>query len=217
VAVSGEDIVKAASHELGDPYVFGAEGPSAFDCSGLVEYVFHKYGIKTPRVAADQANFGTEVPRAKIAPGDLIFFNWHGGSRADHVGIYAGNGEMIHAPHSGTTVKRVKLNSYYWANEIHIRRFPGVTGGPATSASADAFGLPGVSDLPGVNTLTGALANIARSAAGLAEGAASVGKAADMVTKLFLPSNVLRAVMGLFGVAFLLIGIFFMSREVREK
>lgn len=216
MAVSGEDIVNAASKEIGDPYVFGATGPNSFDCSGLVEYVFHHFGIKTPRIAADQAGFGTEIPRAKIQPGDLIFFDWDGHGRADHVGIYAGNGEMIHAPHTGTTVKRVKLSSYYWSNEVHIRRFPGVTGGPASSDGGGILGAIGDAALSPIKGATGALEAIGSAARDMATSAASVGKVADAVTRLFLPSSILRGAMAVAGTGFLLIGIFFLSREARQ-
>lgn len=218
MSVSGADIVNTAAKELGDPYVFGAEGPNRFDCSGLVQYVFKQFGIKTPRVAADQAHFGSSVSRAKIQPGDLIFFNWGGQGKVDHVGIYAGSGQMIHAPHSGTVVKKVKLTNYHWANMSGIRRFPGVTGGPATveASSGVAGAVAGaVGALPGSATLTDAVKGIAGSAAGIAEGIGSVGRTAELVTKMFLPSNILRGVMGLFGALFLLLGIFFLSREVR--
>lgn len=223
MSVSGTDVVKEASKYLGDPYVFGAEGPNTFDCSGLVEYVYRKFGIKTPRVAADQAHFGVPITRAKIQPGDLIFFNWHGGSSADHVGIYAGNGEMIHAPHTGTVVKRVKLNSYYWANNIAIRRFPGVTNGPADSTGllgqiGDAIsGIGNALNPVGEATgIAGALTGIASSAADIGRSALSVGRVADTVLKLFLPSNMMRAAAWVMGSLFILLGIFFLSREVRN-
>lgn len=223
MSVSGADIVNDAAKELGDPYVFGAEGPNAFDCSGLVEYVFRKHGIKTPRVAADQAHFGVPVARSKIQPGDLLFFNWGGGSKAEHVGIYAGNGEMIHAPHTGTVVKRVKLGPHYWANNIAIRRFPGVTNGPADSTGLlGQIGdtISGIAD--GLNPagaatgIAGALTGISSGLADIGRSALSVGKVADAVMKLFLPSNLMRAAAWVMGSIFILLGIFFLSREVRN-
>lgn len=216
MSVSGADVVSAAAKEMGDPYVFGAEGPNAFDCSGLVEYVYRKFGIKTPRIAADQAHYGTAVTRANIQPGDLIFFNWSGGQRAEHVGIYAGNGEMIHAPHTGTVVKRVKLGPSYWANEVAIRRMPGVTGGPADSSGLlDKVGAA-VGALNPATGLTGALGGIASGVADMAGAALSIGKVAESITKLFLPSSIMRAAAALMGAVFLLLGIFFLSREVRD-
>lgn len=220
MSVSGADIVSMAANELGDPYVFGAEGPNSFDCSGLVEYVFKKFGIKTPRIAADQAHFGTAVPRAKIQAGDLIFFNWGGGSRAEHVGIYAGNNQMIHAPHTGTVVKKVKLGDSYWANAIAVRRFPGVTGGPVDNSAAlgkagEIVGQLADNIKSSNGGLTGALANIAAGIGEMASSALSVGKVAESVLKLFLPTTLMRAAAGLMGAVFLLLGIFFLTREAR--
>lgn len=212
--VSGEEIVQAAAKEMGDPYVWGAEGPNSFDCSGLVEYVFKKFGIKTPRIAADQAHYGQAIAKKDIRPGDLIFFNWNNGSRASHVGIYAGGGYMIHAPHSGTVVKKVKLSSYYWANSVGIRRFPGVKGGPADSETIIDKITGGAAGA--ATGLTGALGNIAGGLADIARAALSVGKVADSVARFFLPSNMLRAGAWVAGSVFILLGIFFLSREVRN-
>lgn len=223
MAVSGSTIVNLASKELGDPYVFGAEGPNSFDCSGLVEYVFKHVGIKTPRVAADQAHFGTAIPKAKIQPGDLIFFNWSGHGAAEHVGIYAGDGYMIHAPHSGTVVKKVKLTSYYWANEVAIRRFPGVTGGPDTSdaggaaaAIAGAVG-QGAGAIQGDSGITGAVKGVVSELGNIAAGVGQVGKVAELVTRAFMPSNILRGAAALLGTLFILMGVFFLSREARNS
>lgn len=215
--VAGQDIVNRAAAEIGDPYIFGAEGPNAFDCSGLVQYVFSKFGVRTPRVAADQANFGKPISRANLQPGDLIFFNWGGTGKVDHVGIYAGNGEMIHAPNSRSKVKRQKLTSYYWANASGYRRFPGVQGGPSTSEPSGIGGTIGsiIGGLPGADNLSDSVKGIAGSLGSIAEGVGQVGKVAELTTKAFLPSNILRGVMGLFGALFLLLGIFFLSREVR--
>lgn len=220
MSVSGADIVAYAREQIGDPYVFGATGPNRFDCSGLVEYVYKHFGVKTPRIAADQANFGTAVQWGKMQPGDLIFFNWSGGSRAEHVGIYSGNGKMIEAPHTGDHVKEIPLNSYLRANSIGVRRFPGVTGGPADSSSrlgddlkAVGAGLGGLNPASG---LTGALSSIAGGVSDIASAATSIGKVGEAVMKLFLPSTIMRAAAALFGTIFVLIGIFFLTREARQ-
>lgn len=226
MAVSGSKIVDLAEKELGDPYVFGAEGPNSFDCSGLIEYVFKHVGIRTPRVAADQAHFGKPIARANIQPGDLIFFNWSGHGRAEHAGIYAGNGYMIHAPHTGTVVKKVKLNSYYWANEIAIRRFPGVVGGPDSSETADAAQAAAdaaagavtgaVGGSGGGGGITGAIRGVGAELGKVASGVASVGKVAELVTRAFMPSNLLRGFAAVIGTLFILMGVWFLSREARN-
>lgn len=89
----------ACSH-LGDPYRYGATGPSSFDCSGFTLRSWQAGGVTLPRTAAEQAGAGTRVSVSSLRPGDLIFFY----SPISHVGIYLGNGLMIHSPHTGDVV-----------------------------------------------------------------------------------------------------------------
>jgi cell wall-associated NlpC family hydrolase len=99
--------VNAALAEQGKPYVWGAAGPDSFDCSGLTMWAWGKAGVSLPHNAASQQSMGTPVPQSQLAPGDLVFF----GSPAYHVGMYIGNGMMVHAPTSGENVKVVSLSS----------------------------------------------------------------------------------------------------------
>ncbi|GAA3615988.1 hypothetical protein GCM10022419_121590 [Nonomuraea rosea] len=105
--IAGEQIaaVLAYAHaQLGKPYLWGAEGPAAFDCSGLTMRAYQAAGISIPRVAADQWRHGPPIPSGREQPGDLAFFN----RQADgpgHVGLVIGNGQMIHAPNRRTVVK----------------------------------------------------------------------------------------------------------------
>lgn len=107
----GQAIVNTAMQYLGVPYVWGGTSPNGFDCSGLVQYVCAKNGISVNRVAADQRNNGTYVSRENLQPGDLVFFGKSG--NIHHVGIYVGNGNMIHAPQTGDVVKISSINTEY--------------------------------------------------------------------------------------------------------
>lgn len=91
---------------LGKPYVWGAEGPNSFDCSGLVCYVYAQLGIRLPRVTYSQVRCGRAVSPGALAAGDLVFFRHNA-----HVGIYLGGGWFIHAPRTGDVVKISALSS----------------------------------------------------------------------------------------------------------
>lgn len=110
----GQAIVNTAMQYLGVPYVWGGTSPSGFDCSGLVQYVCAKNGISVSRVADAQATNGTYVSRENLQPGDLVFFA--NGGYIHHVGIYIGNGQMIHAPQTGDVVKISSINTPYRLN-----------------------------------------------------------------------------------------------------
>jgi hypothetical protein len=104
-------ILRAAASRIGVPYVWGATGPGSFDCSGLVQWSFAHAGIRMPRVSQQQFFTGPHVPYSAARPGDLLF--WHydptDPTNVDHVAIYAGNGMMIVAPHTGDYVKYVAV------------------------------------------------------------------------------------------------------------
>ena len=107
----GQAIVNSAMKYLGVPYVWGGTSPKGFDCSGLVQYVCRQNGISVNRVAADQRRNGVYVSRENLQPGDLVFFAK--GGYIHHVGIYVGNGNMIHAPQTGDVVKISSINTSY--------------------------------------------------------------------------------------------------------
>lgn len=92
-------VVAYARAQLGKPYLFGATGPDAFDCSGLTLSAWAAVGVHLPRIASDQANAGTRTTRDALVPGDLIVSNNYG-----HVQLYIGDGNVIEAAHPGTTV-----------------------------------------------------------------------------------------------------------------
>ncbi|ONH30205.1 C40 family peptidase [Pseudofrankia asymbiotica] len=101
--------VAEAYRQIGKPYVWGAEGPNEFDCSGLTQWVWAKAGVHLPHYTGDQWNAGRHVSRDQLIPGDLVFFN----GSLDHVGIYIGNDQMIHAPHTGAVVR---VESVWWSS-----------------------------------------------------------------------------------------------------
>ncbi len=115
----GQAIVDLAKAQLGKPYVWGAEGPNNFDCSGLTCYVYGKVGIKLPRVSRDQYNVGSNVNYSNLKQGDLLFSSTDKSGNITHVGIYIGNGEMIHSPKPGDVIQRTNINSSYW-QKAHV-------------------------------------------------------------------------------------------------
>jgi cell wall-associated NlpC family hydrolase len=109
VAPSGaaQKAVDTALAQVGDPYVWGASGPDAFDCSGLTQYAYSAAGVSLPHSSSSQSRMGTPVSRDQLQPGDLVFFY----SPVSHVGMYIGNGQMVHASTSGQPVKVASLDS----------------------------------------------------------------------------------------------------------
>lgn len=93
--------VAAARQMLGAPYVWGATGPNAFDCSGLMQYAYGRAGVSLPRTSQEQLNAGQHVPLSQARPGDLVIYR----SDASHVAMYVGDGEVIHAPYPGARVR----------------------------------------------------------------------------------------------------------------
>lgn len=107
VEPSGTQVVADARQFLGLPYLWAGTSGFGYDCSGLTYSVYRQFGISLDRDAADQARQGRPVARNDLQPGDLVFFDF--GSGIDHVGIYAGNGNMIDSPHTGAAVELVPL------------------------------------------------------------------------------------------------------------
>ncbi len=106
-----EQAVAFAYSKLGDAYVYGATGPSVFDCSGLAQASWASAGVSIPRTTYSQVASLPSVPLSSIQPGDLLFFDGDG-----HVGIYVGGGYLIDAPTTGSFVEKVALAGWYQAN-----------------------------------------------------------------------------------------------------
>jgi cell wall-associated NlpC family hydrolase len=113
----GARAVAEAARHVGQPYVYGANGPRAFDCSGFVQYVFSRVGLSLPRTSAAQAAVARPVAQRDRRPGDLIMMAPRG--RVSHVGIYAGGNTMWVARHTGTTITRQRL----WTTRYTVGRF----------------------------------------------------------------------------------------------
>ncbi len=126
LAQKRQNIVNAAVAQLGKPYRSGYNGPYSFDCSGLTQYVYKICGYSIERgPSAQLRQFSVSVSKANLLPGDLVFFrdSRYGSGAATHVGIYVGNGQMIHAPNRGQNVKYASINTgYYGTYYIGARR-----------------------------------------------------------------------------------------------
>ena len=106
----GETALAFAKDQLGEPYKYGAAGPGSWDCSGLTMRAWEKAGVELPHNAAAQYKLGTKVAKADLQPGDLVFFY----SGPSHVGIYAGDGQVVHAPKPGSKVTYIAMSSMPW-------------------------------------------------------------------------------------------------------
>ena len=114
-----DKVLNFASQQLGKPYVWGAQGPNSFDCSGLTYYVYkNAAGITLPRTSVEQSKYGTTVSKSNLKAGDLIFFDTSGPNDGgvSHVGIFVGNGQMIHASSSQKKIVKVSVETSYWNN-----------------------------------------------------------------------------------------------------
>ncbi|MBQ7792868.1 MAG: C40 family peptidase [Clostridia bacterium] len=116
----GQSVVEYAKQFIGTPYVYGGSSPSGFDCSGFVKYVYSKFGVNLTRTSYSQVNEGTYVARENLQPGDLVFFGSAG--NVHHVGIYVSDGNFIHAPKPGKTVRIETLESGYYNYNYYTAR-----------------------------------------------------------------------------------------------
>lgn len=111
------NVVAIAMQYLGVPYVWGGASPSGFDCSGFTMYVYAQIGVALPHYTGAQYAMGVAVPRSQLQPGDLVFFDGLG-----HEGMYIGNNQFIHAPHTGDVVKISSISGWYASTYVGARR-----------------------------------------------------------------------------------------------
>ena len=122
ISVSASDAVDFAASLIGRPYVWGAEGPDAFDCSGLTQYVYQQFGVDLPRRAISQSRVG-DATGSRLRRGDLLFFSTDTRrSVVTHVGIYEGRGIMIDASQRHGRVHRDDLSDDFWSERFMFAR-----------------------------------------------------------------------------------------------
>lgn len=202
---SGADLVAAVRRHLGAPYVYGAEGPSAFDCSGLIQYAFGQAGVKgVPRTSEAQWGWSalSSVTAKDLQQGDLVFSDWPGdGASPGHVGLYAGNGKIVEASRPGTPVRELELNANYKA---HVKGYKRLTGTAAGTAGADSGSS---SDGTGLGAI----------AAGLGGALGGIGSelvnASKFVSLLLLPQTWLRIAAALIGAGAVGAGVWLLLEE----
>ena len=126
VSTKANEVIAYAKTLLGKPYVWGAQGPNSFDCSGFTYYVFkNKAGIVLPRTSSAQSKYGTYVSKSNLKAGYLVFFDTNGANdgNVSHVGMYIGNGQMIHASYGQKKIVIANFNdSYYQKAYVNARR-----------------------------------------------------------------------------------------------
>ena len=126
VSTKANEVIAYAKTLLGKPYVWGAQGPNSFDCSGFTYYVFkNKAGIVLPRTSSAQSKYGTYVSKSNLKAGDLVFFDTNGANdgNVSHVGMYIGNGQIIHASYGQKKIVIANFNdSYYQKAYVNARR-----------------------------------------------------------------------------------------------
>jgi hypothetical protein len=229
----GSRFVALAHTFIGDPYVYGAAGPKAFDCSGLVYYSLKKLGISSvPRTSEDQWHWAQHISYSQLEPGDLVFMQFPGDNAPPgHVVIYAGNNRIIQAPQPGQDVQEVSWkpsDMAAWGGKvIGYGRIPGNSGannnssggspalGLSTGISAGLETVPGFGGIgQGIATFTGAgqvVGDIATAIQGIAQ---DLGTFMHFFLALWRPALWLRIgafVLGLLAVGS---GLFALSKAL---
>jgi hypothetical protein len=196
MSVTGSEIVAEVKKFAGYPYVYGDKGPSAFDCSGLVQYVLTQLGVKgVPRTSEAQWGWVTQISKSDLQPGDLVFAQFPGDNASPgHVGIYTGGGEVLSAQDEALGVGYATLSS--WGSAIvGYGRPQGLSGASGSSSSSS-----GSSPLSMLLSLPSDVTGMFSSAEKLAQGA----------MWFFNPENWARVMAGVFGFLFAAFGLGFL-------
>jgi hypothetical protein len=224
VAVSADQVVAAAKSKLGDQYVYGADGPSTFDCSGLMQSTFAQFGIKIPRTTEEQYKIGTAVgSAADLRAGDLVFTE---GLPPGHVGMYVGGGQVIQAPHTGDVVRITPLADF--GTITAMRRVAGlsystndtIVGAVGESVQGLGNATAGTGFVSALGTVFNDVGGGLLSWPGQIIGTFSdvdefAGKLYHNFQLFFQPSTWVRAGAGVFGFIFVIFGLVLLAREAK--
>jgi cell wall-associated NlpC family hydrolase len=238
--ITGQEILSEAEKFKGDPYVWGGTSPKGFDCSGLVQYVLEKLGMKNvPRTSEAQWGWVRKITKSQLQPGDLVFFAGSDGTDTSpgHVAIYAGRNKIYQALETGTDVGLFDMDSA--GTPVGYGRIPGTYGQGAGGTGSEPTGGGGGFDWSQwLNDLGGGLAdlnagasptNFLESLTGDLQGGGSItgaaGPLAGIATVLtdfeqhvawfFQPNHWVRIICGSLGTGFVLGGILMMARTGR--
>jgi hypothetical protein len=227
MSLNGNSIVAEVKQFVGYPYVYGATGPSSFDCSGLVQYVLTKLGVgNVPRTSEEQYQWATKIQPSQLEPGDLVFAQFPGDNASPgHVGVFIGNGQVLSAEDPAQGVGISTLSS--WGNAIvGYGRVPDTTAGtgtnePATTGYQTAGfdwslgGIPGLGQLGKLITgTTGTFSNIGDAAKAIAGLVQAVNKLTQLFMLLFRPEFWLRVGAFLFGLLSLGAAVYFLKEAI---
>jgi hypothetical protein len=176
-------LVEVSLQAIGTRYHWGGDDPSGFDCSGLVSFVYKEVaGVDLPRRAQDQRSVGEVIKTAQMEPGDLVFFATNRRrNQTSHVGLYIGNGQFVHAPTRGSSVRIDDLNSAYWSEHFSgARRYVDENQDDAPAIGAKPDEVVALDEQAGEDATKVATADDAAAAAQPAKGGA--GEAEDTRT-----------------------------------
>lgn len=208
-SISGQQFADAAATYIGDPYVYGAAGPTQFDCSGLVQFALERLGISNvPRTSEGQWSWVSSIKSSDLQAGDLVFSQWPGDNTSPgHVAIYVGDGQMVEAPKPGEAVHKIALNSFYQKYVTGYGRVPGLSydSGTASSSSTSTSGTSSTST--GSSDTASAIKQAAAPiAATFGDFSSALTTAMHGVLWIVNPSNWLRVISGIIGGALLITG-----------